>query len=80
MSIEVNSVSKGLVNERGAADYLGMNIRTIQSWRQQHKGPRFIRIGTHVRYRIEDLEQFVISNAVEPQRAAGKMGELPNGR
>lgn len=31
---------------------------TIRKWRVQKKGPKYIRIGGTVRYRIEDVQEY----------------------
>lgn len=35
-----------------------MSERTLEAWRWRRKGPRFLRIGGRVRYRLEDIESF----------------------
>lgn len=37
------------------ADRLGVPISTVYAWRAYHKGPRAMRIGKYLRYRIEDV-------------------------
>ncbi|HHB81066.1 MAG TPA: DNA-binding protein, partial [Aliiroseovarius sp.] len=32
--------------------------RTLERWRAEGRGPRFVRIGRHVRYRQTDIEAF----------------------
>lgn len=39
--------------------YLGIPQRTIDQWRWLGKGPRWSKIGRHVRYRWEDVETWV---------------------
>jgi hypothetical protein len=48
-----------LVNERVAAELLGLSVRTMQKWRLQGVGPRFLKLGHAVRYDLTDLEEFV---------------------
>lgn len=42
-----------------AAAYLSVPTRTLESWRYRRTGPRFVRLGRHVRYRQADLNRFV---------------------
>lgn len=44
-----------------AAAYLGPNIspKTLQNWRWQGRGPRFLKVGGKVFYRQSDLERFL---------------------
>jgi excisionase family DNA binding protein len=41
-----------------AARYLGLSHRTLEDWRQTGGGPRFLKLGRAVRYRIRELDQF----------------------
>jgi hypothetical protein len=36
----------------------GINQGTLQNWRFHRKGPEFLKISRHVRYRLEDVEKF----------------------
>ena len=40
------------------ADRWGMSERTLENWRWKGRGPRFLKIGGRVSYRIEDVEAF----------------------
>jgi predicted DNA-binding transcriptional regulator AlpA len=45
-----------LVTETEAAVLMGLAPRTLQSWRQHGRGPRYIRVSARaVRYRRSDL-------------------------
>jgi excisionase family DNA binding protein len=59
-----------LLTPQEAADHLAMPHGTLRQWRYHGKGPTFVRVGRHVRYRLEDLDAFLDANAVEPQDAA----------
>ena len=43
-----------------AATYLGLAVSTLNKWRCHGGGPVFIKLGRAVRYRQEDLDQFVM--------------------
>ena len=53
------------VNETGAAEVIGCAPRTLANWRSQRRGPRFIRVGRLIRYRIEDLLAYLNAGIVE---------------
>jgi hypothetical protein len=53
------------VDETGAAQLIGCAPRTLANWRSQHRGPRFIRVGRLIRYRVEDLQEFLNAGVVE---------------
>lgn len=48
-----------LVMERDAAELLGVSVRTLQKWRLQGNGPRFVKLGHAVRYDVKDLEAYI---------------------
>jgi len=48
-----------------AATYLGLAVSTLNKWRCHGGGPVFIKLGRAVRYRQEDLEQFVMDRRSE---------------
>ena len=48
-----------------AAARLGLKPATLEVWRCLGRGPRFLKIGRKVFYRIEDLESFANAHAVE---------------
>lgn len=41
------------------AQYLQIPLRTLGQWRYTGDGPRFLRIGRHVRYRWEDIDAWL---------------------
>lgn len=50
-----------LVTERDASECLGVSVRTLQKWRLQGNGPRFVKLGHAVRYDGRDLEEYIES-------------------
>jgi hypothetical protein len=52
-----------LVATPAAAEHLGgLKPNTLEIWRIQGVGPRFIKCGRLVRYRIEDLDAYLEEN------------------
>ncbi len=51
------------VKETGA--FLGICPRTLDNWRSQGRGPRYIRVGRRIVYRVEDLEAYLESRTVK---------------
>lgn len=50
-----------------AAHYIGVTKGCLDRWRLQGKGPPWIRIGTRIiRYRIEDLDEWLRNNRIDP--------------
>ena len=42
-----------------AAEYLSIRPQTLAKWRCCGQGPRFVRVGRLIRYRLADLESYV---------------------
>jgi hypothetical protein len=58
-----------LLTERAAAALLSVSVRSLQRLRQTGGGPKFVRLGAAVRYRLADLETFVASRVVNSTSA-----------
>jgi predicted site-specific integrase-resolvase len=53
-----------LIDEKKAAEVLGVAVKTLTRWRWARKGPPYYRVGG-IRYRLVDLDRYVQSNRVE---------------
>jgi excisionase family DNA binding protein len=51
-----------LKNKAYAAKFLGVSVAKIDRWVMSGAGPRFVKIGRHVRFRPEDLVDFINKN------------------
>ena len=55
-------MAEALLTEKQAANFLGLNPRSLQAWRTRGGGPSYLRIGHRTtRYRMEDLEVWLES-------------------
>ena len=52
---------QNLDQKRLASRWL-MSPRTLEQWRWQGRGPRYLKIGAKVVYRLEDIEAFEAEN------------------
>jgi hypothetical protein len=52
------------LNENQAAEFLGLSVRTLQTWRVRGGGPVYCKIGRSVRYQRTDLAAFRQSHLV----------------
>ncbi len=52
------------------AEYYGVPLATVYKWNSVGTGPRYIRVGRHVRYRQSDIDAWLDSHAVDPRPAA----------
>jgi hypothetical protein len=58
------------VNEKDAAVYIGLTVAYLRKARWLGKGPRFLRLGRTIRYRIEDLDEWLEQHRVETRESA----------
>ena len=59
-----------MMNVREAAEFLGVNYRTMENWRTWKRGPTYIKMGKRggtgkVVYRLSDLKAYVAAGLVE---------------
>lgn len=48
-----------IMNEHQVAEHIGMSVATMRHWRLLRKGPKFIKIGSAVRYKRGDVEKWL---------------------
>lgn len=56
-----------LIAPEEVAAYLGISPDTINTFRKQGRGPRYTRVGKLVRYRLEDVEEWLARHTVDPE-------------
>jgi predicted site-specific integrase-resolvase len=56
-----------LLTPADASLRLGVAAGTLKTWRYRGTGPAYVRVGRHVRYRSEDLAEWVRYQTVTPQ-------------
>lgn len=68
------AVVAALLTTPEAATYLNLKPATLEQWRWNGRGPRFVKIGRSCRYRQTDLDDFlderVFCSTTEAQQAA----------
>ena len=53
-------------DEAAAADYLKIPAATLRQWSYLRRGPAYVKVGRHVRYRRADLDRWISANLVDP--------------
>jgi predicted DNA-binding transcriptional regulator AlpA len=53
-----------LLTQRQAAEMLALSERTLERFRVSGLGPKFVRMGKSVRYRLSDVEVWIASRTV----------------
>lgn len=50
-----------LLNEHDVARITGLSVASVRRWRLLRQGPRYLKIGSAVRYRAEDITTWLAS-------------------
>ena len=50
---------QNFLTEREVAKQIRVSLASLRRWRLLKRGPRFVKVGALVRYRVEDLEQWM---------------------
>ncbi len=50
---------QSFLNEQDVSKRLNVSVATLRRWRIEKRGPTFVKIGSLVRYRPEDLDSWV---------------------
>jgi hypothetical protein len=62
-----------LVGELEAAQILGLSVKTLRRWRFAGRGPAFHKLGSCVRYRLDDLAAFIEAGRRQSTAQAGRI-------
>ncbi|HEV7675914.1 MAG TPA: helix-turn-helix domain-containing protein [Candidatus Angelobacter sp.] len=55
-----------LISTKQAAEMLGTTVGTLKSWRSRGLGPKWVKLGSAVRYDVEELLDFIKRNTRVP--------------
>lgn len=58
------------LNEKQAAKLLGVSRGTLRNWRWRKYGPVFLKVGSRVEYRRDDIDAWRDSQRRDPNEAA----------
>jgi excisionase family DNA binding protein len=59
-----------LATPRQVSDHTRVSERTLEYWRAHGKGPRYVRMGRHVRYDWADVKSWLEQQASAPADGA----------
>jgi hypothetical protein len=62
------------LNQVQLARRWSLSPRTLERWRWHEQGPRYLKVGGRVVYRLVDIEAFETAAAQDPTAAAAKQG------
>jgi predicted DNA-binding transcriptional regulator AlpA len=64
------------VPDSAAAEWMGTTQATMRRWRHEGRGPRYVKLGSNVRYKIAWLEEFLDQQTVETRASAQSGKEI----
>lgn len=70
MGSNIVSINQNLLDEKAVAAQLGVTIACLRRWRRVGEGPVYAKLGRLVRYRQQDIDEFVRSNTQGRQEVA----------
>ena len=56
-----NNSIETLLNEHDVSRITGLSVASVRRWRLFKQGPKYLKIGAAVRYRIEDIRSWLDS-------------------
>ena len=65
MSQQTANAVADRLNVENAARHLGLSASTLNKMRSEGRGPRYMRLGSRVFYRRQDLDAYVEAGVVE---------------
>ena len=73
MTNEESTSLEKLINEREAAQLLGISVQTLRNDRSMQQGCPYIKFHKHgsrgtIRYRRSDIERYILCHRVQPLR------------
>lgn len=54
------------------AEFLNISTQTLNKWRWEGKGPRFIKLGSRVVYDMADVEAYIASQVRSSTTSSGR--------
>jgi predicted DNA-binding transcriptional regulator AlpA len=67
------TAANSLLTENDVSQRIHVSLAALRRWRVERRGPRYLKLGALVRYRVEDLEAWLNS---QPTGGDGARGAL----
>jgi predicted DNA-binding transcriptional regulator AlpA len=71
---------QNLLTEQEVSRQLHVSLATLRRWRLERRGPKFIKVSSLVRYRPEELEEWLASQPVGGTSGLRRSGQIAVGR
>ena len=59
-----------LLNEHDVARITGLSVASVRRWRLLKQGPQYLKLGSAVRYRAEDITKWLETRPTGGERAS----------
>lgn len=56
-----NALQQGLMTAEDLSTYLAIPLKTVYRWSYRGEGPRSLKVGRHLRYRAQDVDEWLQS-------------------
>jgi len=64
----MNDINNKLLTTQEVSETLGVTVNTLQIWRHQGKGPRYIKLSRRaIRYRAGDCQEWLENSVIETE-------------
>jgi predicted DNA-binding transcriptional regulator AlpA len=60
------------LSPRDLAGRYGLPLETVYTWNKTGRGPKYLKIGRHVRYRLADVLAWEKTRVAEPRRGVAR--------
>jgi predicted DNA-binding transcriptional regulator AlpA len=67
-----NSI-ENLLNEHDVARITGLSVASVRRWRLLRQGPRYLKLGSAVRYKAEDVSAWLDSRPAGGERTDARV-------
>ena len=70
---------QSFLNEQEVSKCLNVSVATLRRWRLEKRGPMFVKVGSLVRYRPEDLDSWVAALPTGGDPTGGAVAVMTGG-
>jgi len=67
-----NNTIETLLNEHDVARIAGLSVASVRRWRLLRQGPKYLKLGSAVRYKAEDVSAWLASRPTGGEQQTGR--------
>lgn len=57
-------MTEQLLDEQDVAKLLKLSVHTLRQWRSAGRGPNYVKLGSNVRYRPNDIDNWITEETI----------------